>query len=58
MLEFDPSADIQALRSTFGEIKAVVDVDGGEVVCGHISISSDQRERFGSIDATRNVEPL
>ncbi len=27
MLEFDPSADIQALRSTFGEIKAVVDVD-------------------------------
>ena len=26
MLEFDPSADIQALRSTFSDIQAVVDV--------------------------------
>ena len=27
MLEYDPSAEIQALRSTFGDIKAVVDVE-------------------------------
>ncbi len=27
MLDFDPSADIQALRTTFADIKAVVDVD-------------------------------
>ncbi|WP_347975870.1 peptide chain release factor 2 [Microbacterium sp. ProA8] len=27
MLDFDPSADIQALRSTFADIKAVVDVE-------------------------------
>ncbi|MFS0867195.1 peptide chain release factor 2 [Microbacterium sp. 179-B 1A2 NHS] len=33
MLEFDPSAEIQALRSTFDEIRAVVDVDAlkGEI---------------------------
>ena len=28
MLELDLSADIQALRSTFADIQAVVDVDG------------------------------
>ena len=28
MLDFDPSADIQALRSPFADIKSVVDVEG------------------------------
>ena len=37
MLEFDPSADIQALRSTFADIKAVVDVPALEADIARLS---------------------
>ena len=37
MLEFDPSADIQALRSTFSDIAAVVDVPALEAEIARLS---------------------
>jgi len=50
MLEFDPSDDIQALRSTFADIKAVVDVPALEAEIARLS------EQAGAPDLWDDVE--
>ncbi len=55
MLEFDPSADIQALRSTFGEIKAVVDVDALHAEIARLSEEAGAPDLWDDVEKAQKV---
>ncbi|MDJ1113551.1 peptide chain release factor 2 [Microbacterium dauci] len=55
MLEFDPSADIQALRSTFGEIKAVVDVDALHTEIARLSEEAGAPDLWDDVEKAQKV---
>jgi peptide chain release factor 2 len=55
MLEFDPSADIQALRSTFADIKAVVDVDALAAEIERLSEEAGAPDLWDDVDKAQKV---
>src|SRR6478736_1892702 len=50
MLDFDPSADIQALRSTFADIKAVVDVEALTADIARLSEEAGAPDLWDDVD--------
>ena len=55
MLEFDPSADIQALRSTFADITAVVDVPSLESEIARLSEQAGAPDLWDDVDQAQKV---
>ncbi|MBN9214480.1 MAG: peptide chain release factor 2 [Microbacterium sp. SCN 70-200] len=55
MLEFDPSADIQALRSTFSDISAVVDVEGLRAEIARLSDEAGAPDLWDDVDKAQKV---
>ncbi|MCP2636578.1 peptide chain release factor 2 [Microbacterium sp. HD4P20] len=55
MLDFDPSADIQALRSTFSDIKSVVDVDALTSEIARLSEEAGAPNLWDDIDKAQKV---
>ncbi|MET0736166.1 MAG: peptide chain release factor 2 [Microbacterium sp.] len=55
MLEFDPSADIQALRSTFADIQAVVDVPALEAEIARLSADAGAPDLWDDVDKAQKV---
>lgn len=55
MLEFDPSVQIQALRSTFGEIKAVVDVDALTAEIARLSDEAGAPDLWDDVEKAQKV---
>jgi len=55
MLEFDPSADIQALRSTFSDIKAVVDVDALKAEIERLSAEAGAPDLWDDVEKAQKV---
>ncbi|MFF2632243.1 peptide chain release factor 2 [Microbacterium sp. NPDC058021] len=55
MLEFDLSADIQALRSTFSDIKAVVDVDSLTAEIARLSEEAGAPNLWDDVDKAQKV---
>jgi peptide chain release factor 2 len=55
MLEFDPSADIQALRSTFSDIKAVVDVDALRAEIDRLSEEAGAPDLWDDVEKAQKV---
>jgi peptide chain release factor 2 len=55
MLDFDPSADIQALRSTFSDIKSVVDVDALTTEIARLSEEAGAPNLWDDVDKAQKV---
>jgi peptide chain release factor 2 len=55
MLDFDPSADIQALRSTFADIKAVVDVPALEAEIARLSDEAGAPDLWDDVEKAQKV---
>ncbi|MEV8266210.1 peptide chain release factor 2 [Microbacterium sp. NPDC076911] len=55
MLDFDLSAEIQALRSTFGDIRAVVDVDALTAEIARLSEAAGVPDLWDDPDAAQKV---
>jgi peptide chain release factor 2 len=55
MLEFDPSADIQALRSTFRDITSVVDVEGLTAEIARLSEEAGAPDLWDDVDKAQKV---
>ena len=55
MLDFDLSADIQALRSTFADIKAVVDVEGLTAEIARLSEEAGAPDLWDDTDKAQKV---
>ncbi|GAA1991998.1 peptide chain release factor 2 [Microbacterium pumilum] len=55
MLDFDLSADIQALRSTFADIKAVVDVGGLEAEIARLSEEAGVPDLWDDTDKAQKI---
>ncbi|GAA2587149.1 peptide chain release factor 2 [Microbacterium binotii] len=55
MLEFDPSADIQALRSTFSDIKAVVDIDALRAEIDRLSEEAGAPDLWDDVEKAQKV---
>ncbi|MCT9820393.1 peptide chain release factor 2 [Microbacterium sp. W1N] len=55
MLEFDPSADIQALRSTFADIKAVVDVEALTADIARLSEEAGAPDLWDDVEKAQKV---
>lgn len=55
MLDFDPSADIQALRSTFSDIKSVVDVDGLAAEIARLSEDAGAPDLWDDVEKAQKV---
>ena len=55
MLDFDPSADIQALRSTFSDIKSVVDVDALTAEIARLSEEAGAPNLWDDVDKAQKV---
>jgi peptide chain release factor 2 len=55
MLEFDPSADIQALRSTFADIQAVVDVPGLQAEIARLSEEAGAPDLWDDVEKAQKV---
>lgn len=55
MLDFDPSADIQALRSTFSDIKSVVDVDGLTAEIARLSEEAGVPDLWDDVEKAQKV---
>ncbi|AZS44042.1 MULTISPECIES: peptide chain release factor 2 [Microbacterium] len=55
MLEFDPSADIHALRSTFSDIKSVVDVDSLTAEIARLSEEAGAPDLWDDVDKAQKV---
>jgi len=55
MLDFDPSADIQALRATFADIQAVVDVDALEAEIATLSEAAGAPDLWDDVDKAQKV---
>ncbi|NYE19991.1 peptide chain release factor 2 [Microbacterium immunditiarum] len=55
MLEFDPSDDIQALRSTFADIKAVVDVPALEAEIARLSEQAGQPDLWDDVEKAQKI---
>jgi peptide chain release factor 2 len=55
MLDFDPSADIQALRATFADIKAVVDVPTLEAEIERLSAEAGAPDLWDDVEKAQKV---
>lgn len=55
MLDFDPSADIQALRATFADIKAVVDVPALEAEIARLSDEAGAPDLWDDVEKAQKV---
>jgi peptide chain release factor 2 len=55
MLDFDPSAEIQALRATFADIKAVVDVDALRAEIASLSEAAGAPDLWDDPEAAQKV---
>ena len=55
MLDFDPSADIQALRSTFSDIKSVVDVDALTAEIERLSEAAGAPDLWDDVEKAQKV---
>ena len=55
MLDFDPSADIQALRSTFADIKAVVDVEALTADIARLSDEAGAPDLWDDVEKAQKV---
>ena len=55
MLDFDPSADIQALRSTFADIQAVVDVEGLRAEIARLSEEAGAPDLWDDVEKAQKV---
>jgi len=55
MLEFDPSADIQALRSTFSDIQAVVDVPALRADIDRLSAEAGAPDLWDDVEKAQRV---
>lgn len=55
MLDFDPSADIQALRATFADIKAVVDVPALEAEIERLSTEAGAPDLWDDVEKAQKV---
>ncbi|HKT57372.1 MAG TPA: peptide chain release factor 2 [Microbacterium sp.] len=55
MLEFDPSADIQALRSTFSDIQAVVDVPALRADIERLSAEAGAPDLWDDVEKAQRV---
>src|SRR5690606_1965354 len=55
MLDFDPSADIQALRSTFADIKAVVDVEALTADITRLSAEAGAPDLWDDVEKAQKV---
>ena len=55
MLDFDPSADIQALRSTFADIKAVVDVEALSADIARLSEEAGAPNLWDDVEKAQKV---
>ena len=55
MLDFDPSADIQALRSTFADIKAVVDVEALTADIARLSEEAGAPDLWDDVEKAQKV---
>lgn len=55
MLEFDPSADIQALRSTFSDIAAVVDVEALRAEIARLSEEAGAPDLWDDVEKAQKV---
>ncbi|KAA9086970.1 peptide chain release factor 2 [Microbacterium radiodurans] len=55
MLEFDISADIQALRSTFADIQAVVDVEALKAEIARLSDEAGQPDLWDDVERAQKV---
>ncbi|KHK97401.1 peptide chain release factor 2 [Microbacterium mangrovi] len=55
MLEFDPSADIQALRSTFSDIQAVVDVPALRADIERLSAEAGAPDLWDDVEKAQKV---
>jgi peptide chain release factor 2 len=55
MLDFDPSADIQALRATFADIKAVVDVPALEAEIERLSAEAGAPDLWDDVEKAQKV---
>lgn len=55
MLEFDPSAEIQALRSTFSDIAAVVDVDALRAEIERLSEEAGAPDLWDDVEKAQQV---
>jgi len=55
MLDFDPSADIQALRSTFADIKAVVDVEALNADIARLSEEAGAPNLWDDVEKAQKV---
>ncbi|WP_203579782.1 peptide chain release factor 2 [Microbacterium hibisci] len=55
MLDFDPSADIQALRSTFADIKAVVDVEALNADIARLSEEAGAPDLWDDVEKAQKV---
>ena len=55
MLDFDPSADIQALRSTFSDIKSVVDVDALTAEIARLSEAAGAPDLWDDVEKAQKV---
>ncbi len=55
MLEFDPSAEIQALRSTFSDIAAVVDVDSLRAEIARLSEDAGAPDLWDDVEKAQKV---
>ncbi|WP_405375664.1 MULTISPECIES: peptide chain release factor 2 [unclassified Microbacterium] len=55
MLEFDPAADIQALRSTFSDIKSVVDVESLTAEIARLSEEAGAPDLWDDVEKAQKV---
>lgn len=55
MLDFDPSADIQALRATFADIQAVVDTDALEAEIATLSEAAGAPDLWDDVEKAQKV---
>ncbi len=55
MLDFDPSADIQALRATFADIKALVDVPALEAEIARLSDEAGAPDLWDDVEKAQKV---
>ena len=55
MLEFDPSADIQALRATFSDIAAVVDVTALRAEIERLSEEAGAPDLWDDVEKAQKV---
>ena len=55
MLDFDPSADIQALRSTFADIQAVVDVEALKTEIARLSEEAGAPDLWDDVEKAQKV---